>query len=426
MGSQVGRLNDLRDGDRHPIFIPLYEGSVQLHRPADCADEGLLRQSLLSMRIVVVGGAGEVGAELVRDLAHVEDIGSLLVADVNEDRAAAIAADLDDRRVSARGLDVNDRESALGLLEGADVLMNCTSFSLFDTVFDLAVEAGVDYADLISEPNERQRAAAERAGITAISGLGATPGLSNVLVRDAAEQLDELLAVNISWVSSRTAAPTPGLLDTILWEVSEGCTTRCFFRDGRHERAEFLEGSRIVDFAQPVGRQFVYYVPHPEVRTLPAHFPTLQECAVRGTWRPELMQDMLVLQRYGLLSPAALDSTKQAIWERLGGARDGSSWLLYVHVEVSGARGGDLVRRTYNVSHPPAWGEQGMGRMTGIPAAVGAHLLARDGRTAVGFVDPEEYYEPGDFLAHLQRRGSIDIECEERVIVPGRSQPPTP
>jgi saccharopine dehydrogenase-like NADP-dependent oxidoreductase len=98
---------------------------------------------------------------------------------------------------------------------------------------------------------------------------------------------------------------------------------------------------------------------------------------------------------------------------------------LYVNVEVSGARDGDLVRRTYNVSHPPAWGEQGMGRMTGIPAAVAAHLLARDGRTAIGFVDPEEYYEPGDFLAQLRRRGSIDIECEERVIIPGRSQPAT-
>lgn len=377
------------------------------------------------MRIVVVGGAGEVGAELVRDLGRVEEIDSLVVADVNGAYAADVAADVNSPRVRPCELDVHDRGSALKLLEGADVLMNCTSFSLFDTVFDLAVEAGVDYADLISEPNERQRAAAQRAGITAISGLGASPGLSNVLVRHAAELLDELLTVNISWVSSRTAAPTPGLLDTILWEVSEGCSARSFFRDGRQHRAEFLEGSRIVEFAQPVGRQFVYYVPHPEVRTLPVHFPTLQECAVRGTWRPELMQDMHVLARYGLLSPAALRSTKRAIWERLGGARDGSAWMLYVNVEVDGARGGELVRRTYKVSHPPTWGEQGMGRMTGIPAAVGAHLLARDGRTTVGFVDPEAYYEPVEFLAHLERRGGIEIECEECVIVPGRTQPAT-
>jgi saccharopine dehydrogenase (NAD+, L-lysine-forming) len=377
------------------------------------------------MRIVVVGGAGEVGTEVVRELARLDDVDSLLVADVDGDRAAAIAADMHSPRVSATKLDVHDRVSALRLLEGANVMMNCTSFSLFDTVFDLAVDAGVDYADLISEPSDGQRRTAERAGITAISGLGASPGLSNVLVRHAAEEFDEPLAVNISWVSSRTAAPTPGLLDTILWEVSEGCSTRCFYKDGRHEHAEFLEGSRIVDFAQPVGRQFVYYVPHPEVLTLPAHFPTLRECAVRGTWRPELMQDMRVLQRYGLLSPATLESTKHAIWERLGGRRDGTPWTLYVNVEVTGTRGGDLVTRTYNVSHPPTWGEQGMARMTGIPAAVGAHLLARHGRTAVGFIDPEEYYEPFEFVAHLERRGGIEIERAERVIALERSQPTT-
>lgn len=377
------------------------------------------------MRIVVVGGAGEVGAELVCDLARLEDVDSLVIADRDAGRARDIAADLNSPRVRACGLDVHDRESALKVLEGANLLMNCTSFSLFDTVFDLAVEAGVDYADLISEPSEQQRAAAQRAGITAISGLGASPGLSNVLVRHAAEQLDEVVAVNISWFSSRTAAPTPGLLDTILWEVSEGCSTRCFFKDGHHQRAEFLEGSRVVEFAQPVGRQFVYYVPHPEVRTLPAHFPTLHECAVRGSWRPELMQDMRVLQRYGLLSPAALESTKQAIWQRLGGARDGTPWMLYVNVEVSGGRDGELVRRTYNVSHSPAWGEQGIGRMTAIPAAVGAHLLARHDHAAVGFVDPEEYYEPVEFLAHLQRRGGIDIECDEFVIAPERGEPAT-
>ena len=375
------------------------------------------------MRVVVIGGAGEVGAELVRDLAGVDEIDSLSVADLDADRAGAIAAELKRRGVSACGLDVHDRESALELLRGADLLMNCTSFELFDTVFELALAAGVDYADLISEPSPQQRAVAERAGIAAISGLGASPGLSNVLVRHAAEQFDELLGVNISWISSRTAAPTPGLLDTILWEVSEDCSTRCFYRDGRHERAAFMEGSRIVEFAQPVGRQFVYYVPHPETITLPAHFPTLRECAVRGSWRPELMQDLRVLERYGLLSAKALESTKQAIWERLGGARDAEPWTLFVNVEVSGARGGEVVRRTYNASHPTEWGDRGIARMTGVPAAVGAQLLAGHRRDVVGFVDPEEYYDPLEFLAHLEQRGGINVQWTESVVAGHPNQP---
>ena len=61
--------------------------------------------------------------------------------------------------------------------------------------------------------------------------------------------------------------------------------------------------------------------------------------------------------------------------------------------------------------------------MTGIPAAVGAQLLARHGRAAVGFVDPEEYYKPVEFLTHLERRPGIAIESEEFVIPQEYSQP---
>ena len=42
--------------------------------------------------------------------------------------------------------------------------------------------------------------------------------------------------------------------------------------------------------------------------------------------------------------------------------------------------------------------------MTGVCAAVGAQLLARHGRTEAGFVDPEAYYDPDEFLAELAVR----------------------
>jgi saccharopine dehydrogenase-like NADP-dependent oxidoreductase len=389
--------------------------TVALRRAAAAAENH-------AMRVVVLGGAGEVGAEVTRDLAAVDEIDSLVIADVDERRADRLAGELGRPGVVALTVDVRDRDGALAAVAGADVLMNCTSFALFDEVFALALAAGVDYADLISEPSEQQREAARDAGITAISGLGATPGLSNVLVAHAAAELDEVHDVEISWLSLRTVAPTPGLLDTILWESSEDCPTRGYYRDGHQHRAAFMEGSRMVEFAPPLGRQFVYYVPHPEVSSLPRHLPNLRSCAVRGSWRPELMQDMRVLERYGLLAADALEATKRAIWERCGGARDSRAWMLYVNVEVGGIRDGSRVKRTYKVSHPVDWGEQGVARMTGIPAAVGAQLLARHGRIATGFVDPEEYYDPLEFLAELERRRAVVIERDEVEIPAARER----
>ena len=358
------------------------------------------------MRIVVLGGAGEVGTAVSRDLASCAEVDELVIADIDGAHAARVATGLG-ADVSAVGLDLRDRRAGMDLLAGADLLMNCTSFAWFDEVIALAVAAGVDYADLLSEPSDAQRSAATDAGITAVSGLGATPGLSNVLVRHAAEELGEPEEVHVSWVSFRTIAPSAGLLDTILWELSDGCPTRRYYQNGRLERARFMEGSRVVEFAWPIGSQRVYYVPHTEVTTLPRHYPSLRFCAVRGTWRPELMDDIRVLNKYGLLDDAVIESTKARIWERFGEERDASPWLLFVNVEVIAARG----RRVYDVSHPLDWGQEGTGRMTGVCAGVGAQLLAKgSGAAAPGFVDPEAYYDPHEFLSELDRRGSVTIE----------------
>ena len=359
-----------------------------------------------AMRIVVLGGAGEVGTAVSRDLASCPEVDEIVIADVEHARAAGVAADLGER-VSAVALDLRDRQAAIALLHGADLLMNCTSFAWFDEAIALAVDARVDYADLLSEPSDAQRRAVQEAGITAVSGLGATPGLSNVLVRHAADELGEPEEVHVSWVSFRTIAPSAGLLDTILWELSDGCLTRRYFQNGRLHRARSMEGSRVVEFAWPIGPQRVYYVPHTEVTTLPRHFPSLRFCAVRGTWRPELMDDIRVLNKYGLLDDTTIESTKASIWERFGEERDASPWMLFVNVEVIAAGG----HRVYDVSHPLDWGQEGTGRMTGVCAGVGAQLLARgSGAGGAGFVDPEVYYDPHEFLSELARRGTVTVE----------------
>jgi hypothetical protein len=119
-----------------------------------------------------------------------------VVADLDGDparRAAMERMHPDGRAPVAVRLDVRDRTEAVDVLGGSDLLMNCTSFQLFDQ--------------------------------------GASPGLSKVLVRHAAKELDELQEVHISWSSFRTVVPSPGLLDTILWELSEDCSTRQYFEN---------------------------------------------------------------------------------------------------------------------------------------------------------------------------------------------------
>lgn len=376
-----------------------------------------------SPRVVILGAAGEVGAWLSRDLAECSDIGSLLLLDVSSDRLDEVSATLHSGNVESRVIDLKDRDGMLDAVRGADVLMNCTSLTLFDDVIELAVEAGVNYADLISEPTEAQRQAVQEAGITAISGLGSSPGLSNVLVSHAHKDLTSVQEVHIQGVTWRAIAPSPGLLDTILWELADDTPTRQFFQSGRYHQTASMEGSRVAHFPEPVGKQHVYFVSHTEPRTLPKHFPELEFCAMRVTWPRELMDDMRVLNKYGLLDSVelpgigvtAMEATRARIWQKWGGVRT-APCLLFTQVEVLGTRDGQTIRRIYDLTHPVDWGDTATGRQTGICAGVGAQLLARHGSEKAGFVDPEVFYDPDEFIVELKKRGTLELSWRDDYI----------
>jgi saccharopine dehydrogenase-like NADP-dependent oxidoreductase len=376
------------------------------------------------MKIVVLGALGEVGRHVARDLAQQPEIDELVLADTRKDEEVLSQVLRSGGRATFSEVDaVRERQKLRKLLADADLLMNCTPFPLFDNVFSVALDSGVNYADLISEPTREQRERCVESGITAVSGLGLTPGTSNVLCAHGARSLESVKEFHIHWVSFRSMAPSEGLLETILWELRDDCPTRQYYQNGRYVWSRPMEGGKVVAFPEPVGEQRVYVVPHTETTTLPRHFPSVQFVAVRGTWRPDLMADIEVLNRYGLLDDVSLDdgpervtalsATRKRIWTKIGGLRETwHQWCFYLVVDVVGMRKGSMVSRTYRVWHDD-WGTEGTGRMTGVNAAIGALLLARRGRRAVGFTDPEEYFDPDEYLEELQTRDGIHVDWSE-------------
>ena len=372
------------------------------------------------MRIFVLGGAGNMGSEVTRTLLRFPEVKQVAIGEYNLGAANRLAAELNDPRVRVVSVDVTKVGETAAKLEGYDVLMNTTYFGFFDHAIQVAVKAKIDYADLISEPTPEQEEMVRKSGITAVSGLGLTPGLSNVLARQGANQFQATEEVHIHWVSLRTVAPSEGLMDTIIWELATECPTRGYSLNGRFTVVPPFEGSKQVKFAEPVGEQTVYYVPHTETVSLSQNIAGVKYVSVRGTWRPSLMEDFRVLNRYGLLDSAEVevngvcqkvsDVARKRIWQMHGRQIDSNLWAFFINVEVIGRRAGEWKRYVANVSHPVDWKDRTTAKMTGIPAAVGAMLLGRNKRKQTGIVYPENYYDPAEFLHELAMLECIKVE----------------
>jgi saccharopine dehydrogenase (NAD+, L-lysine-forming) len=372
---------------------------------------------------MVLGGCGAMGSEATRDLATTSDFEEIVIADADLQRAQALASELGGGRVRAMQADASDEAALTESLRGFDVIANCTTYHFGLIVTRAAINARVNYIDLgglFNTPRQLELDKhAQRAGVTICLGCGATPGVTNLMTRRAADQLDQVDEVHIAFASFRSIAPSPGLLDTVLDEFSAG-SRRFFWQEGEFIEVSAFSGAKQVRFAEPVGEIETYYVPHSETHTIHRFIGKgVRLVDVRGTWRPEIMRALRVFADLELTGGLTTDlngqqiSTKQFlrahILEHASGFGGEGEWAFLLNVEVLGQRDGRPARFEYTSRHPSraAWGTAATARMTGIPASIAAQKLARGGVSRQGVVAPEACFDPQSFFVELAKRGIV-------------------
>jgi lysine 6-dehydrogenase len=384
-----------------------------------------------------------MGSEATRDLATTSDFDEITIADLNKEKAQALADSLNTStgrgHMRAVYMDALDEDALVALLHGQDVVVNTMTYHFGLPATRAAIRAGVNYLDLGGLHNTPKQLAlddeANKAGVTIVLGCGATPGVTNILTRRGADDLDTVESVHIAFASHRSIAPSPGLLDTILDEFSPE-ESRFYYEDGRLIEVQPFDGARLIGFQPPVGEQEVYFVPHSETHTLPRFIGKgLRRVDVRGAWRPETMQALRLFLNYRLITSDAVqvNGTKLRAKDFLrahllqtasnGHAQDAGDWAFLLYVEVKGTHAGREASRTYRTSHPDMndWGQQATAKMTGIPISIGAQLIAHGEGRGRGVIAPEVAFEPARFIAELARRGiRVEERIEEQGIVDGR------
>lgn len=382
------------------------------------------------MRALVLGGAGAVCKETTRDLAEYSNFDEIVVADFNLPAVTSLVDELGDPRLKPIQFDANDYDGMLDLFPEFNVVVNGLPFKYDYPVNRACVEVGINGLDLSSDdPQFELHEQAKTKDIIFIPGVGATPGITNLMVRRASEVLDRLREVEIFFAAFRCLAPAPGLLQTTLWEFNPGEKDRhqVYFEDGSWHATPPLSGEIAVRFHEQIGIQNVYYVPHDESNTLPRSYPELRRAAVRGCFPPHVMALMGSLMRGGLLSERLIEFGQvelpaiEAVRLLLADSpmsKDNPIWAYGLVVQVSGERQGREIVCTYRSHHPPqeVWGgESAYFKNVGIPLSIGAQLIAAGKATARGVQPPELALPAGPFFEALAQRGIvIEEQIDER------------
>ena len=402
------------------------------------------------MRVVVVGGAGAMGRWTVRDLTESEGVDEVVVADLDGSRAreaagwaAARSGSNGSAQVSGLALDAGDGEALRRAFDGADVVCNCAVHATNLPVMEACADAGTHYVDLggLFHTTRRQLTLHDRfvaAGVTAVVGMGGSPGTTNVLAALAGGGLEVVEEVEVrlgvaDFAPSTAPVPVPYAIQTILDEFAVPAVT---FRDGRLVEVPAMSEQEELDFPPPVGRVRVGHTLHSEVATLPLHFADrgIRSVSFKVGFPAGFMDKLALLTALGLADtlpvelpsgpvvprellvhcitktatmpgPEAAPDDAEAIWVRVRGRRAGPSGDPALAPREDSLDGSPVERLAECVVRPhPAW-QAGAGQLdTGVPPSIVAQFLATKVIDRPGVLTPEDAVPPEPYLAELAAR----------------------
>jgi lysine 6-dehydrogenase len=341
----------------------------------------------------------------------------LTVLDVDAPRAEAVAAQAGAR---GRGFDATSGELT-EILRDVEAVAACLPYRLNLPAMEAALAAECHYADLGGlfhttlqqwELHERF----ERAGLSAVMGIGSAPGLTNVLAKLAVDRLDSVVSIDlvdgaIDLSADGGAFGVPYSIETVLDEFTMPAMV---FEDG--ELREVPAGSGVIDwdFPPPVGTQPSMYTLHSEPATLPRTVPGVRDVRWRLALPRAVHDGFAFLVRIGMADPEPVTTPSgpmsprevlAAVLSHMPVADGQANDVEFLDVRVSGERDGAPVTvRELARLEPPAEPLSAGAFGTAIPITVAVRWMA-EGRVPPGVHPPETAFDPAAFVAELEREG---------------------
>lgn len=378
-------------------------------------------------KIVVLGGAGAMGQIIVRDLAESTDIDSIVIADFNLQAAEKLKSEVGSPKVSAVFADLTKHADLVTLLTGATVVINSTPYYFNTAVMEAAAQAACNYMDLgglfhVSKEQQQLNDKFRQLNLLAILGMGAAPGMTNVMAAEGAEELDRVDSIDIyvgcvDFVKTDHPLAPPYALDTILDEYTK---QPMVFEAGEYRAVPPMSGEVTVDFPHPVGKSKAILTLHSEVLTLPQTYAPKQIKSV--TFRlglpTEFHEKLKLLVDLGLGDTEKVDVQGTQIVprkvlakmiEKFPAPSQTPDDCEVVRVDVKGAKGGEdkLVRLESIIYADKRWKVSCGALDTGVPPSIVAQMIARGDIKDHGVLAPEVCIPRQQFFDELTKRNIV-------------------
>jgi saccharopine dehydrogenase-like NADP-dependent oxidoreductase len=369
----------------------------------------------------------------VRDLAAHSDFIRITIGDVDQQAGEGLAASIGDKRVDFERVDVRRKEAAVAIMRNYDIVMDGTTIHLNDQSTACIAAAGCHGINLNGFGVEyKYNETFKEKERVFVPGFGMTPGVTDMMMRQAADQLDSVEIVRISHGAFRPIAFSPSIAETTIYEYDPGLAERVVFEDGDFIQVPPFSRERMIALPEPFGTHPQWIIPHAETRTAHAYLKDkgVRLIEVRGTWPPKNMQLVRALYDWGFLRNDAIRvgndtvGIMDAVSLYLQQAPEGRQTDLCgyaLHVQVIGRRDGARFEHVLVNTHPPSdgtvadWaGLRAYTRSVGIPLAIGTCLIAAGAVSGIGVLMPEFAFDPQQVIAELSRRTILVHETIHR------------
>jgi len=158
------------------------------------------------MKILALGGSGDMGRMAVAILLESPHVTTITVADKNYKRAKIFVDLIESDKLKAVEIDVTQKTKLIELISSHDLVMNTVGpyYKFAIMILEAVIEAKKPYIDICDDWKPtldllEMDSKAKKAGITAIIGIGASPGITNLMAVLACSKLDKVDKLITAW-----------------------------------------------------------------------------------------------------------------------------------------------------------------------------------------------------------------------------------